>query len=286
MSTTIKSGARQAMFSRRKRTNAIALTLSLAAMGFGLFWLAWILWETLRLGLGGIALATFTQSTPPPNDAGGLANAIFGSLTMVSVATLVGTPIGILAGVYLVEYNPRGWLASATRFVSDILLSAPSIVIGLFIFEVMVVRMGSFSGWAGSMALALIVIPVVIRTTEDMLKLVPAGLREAAYALGAPKWKVILAITLRAARAGVITGVLLAVARIAGETAPLLFTALSNQFWSADMGSPMASLPVVIFQFAMSPYENWQHLAWAGVFLITLAVLGLNILARVMTRNK
>ncbi len=286
MSTTIKSGARQAMFSRRKRTNAIALTLSLAAMGFGLFWLAWILWETLRLGLGGIALATFTQSTPPPNDAGGLANAIFGSLTMVSVATLVGTPIGILAGVYLVEYNPRGWLASATRFVSDILLSAPSIVIGLFIFEVMVVRMGSFSGWAGSMALALIVIPVVIRTTEDMLKLVPAGLREAAYALGAPKWKVILAITLRAARAGVITGVLLAVARIAGETAPLLFTALSNQFWSADMGSPMASLPVVIFQFAMSPYENWQHLAWAGVFLITLAVLGLNILARVMTRSK
>ncbi|MGB7422882.1 MAG: phosphate ABC transporter permease PstA [Comamonas sp.] len=286
VSATIKSGTRQAMFSRRKRTNVIALTLSLAAMGFGLFWLAWILWETLRLGLGGIALTTFTQSTPPPNDAGGLANAIFGSLTIVSVATLVGTPIGILAGVYLVEYNARGWLASATRFVSDILLSAPSIVIGLFIFEVMVVRMGSFSGWAGSMALALIVIPVVIRTTEDMLKLVPSGLREAAYALGTPKWKVILAITLRAARAGVITGVLLAVARIAGETAPLLFTALSNQFWSADMSSPMASLPVVIFQFAMSPYENWQHLAWAGVFLITLAVLGLNILARVMTRSK
>ncbi|MGB6100690.1 MAG: phosphate ABC transporter permease PstA [Comamonas sp.] len=286
MSTSVKSGARQAMFSRRKRTNAIALTLSLAAMGFGLFWLAWILWETLRLGLSGIALATFTQSTPPPNDAGGLANAIFGSLTMVGVATLVGTPIGILAGIYLVEYNARGWLASATRFVSDILLSAPSIVIGLFIFEVMVVRMGSFSGWAGAMALALIVIPVVIRTTENMLKLVPPGLREAAYALGAPKWKVILAITLRAARAGVITGVLLAVARIAGETAPLLFTALSNQFWSADLASPMASLPVVIFQFAMSPYENWQHLAWAGVFLITLAVLGLNILARVMTRNK
>jgi len=274
------------MFSRRERTNAIALTLSLAAMGFGLFWLAWILWETLRLGLSGIAPATFTQSTPPPNDAGGLANAIFGSLTMVGVATLVGTPIGILAGIYLVEYNARGWLASATRFVSDILLSAPSIVIGLFIFEVIVVRMGSFSGWAGAMALALIVIPVVIRTTENMLKLVPPGLREAAYALGAPKWKVILAITLRAARAGVITGVLLALARIAGETAPLLFTALSNQFWSADLASPMASLPVVIFQFAMSPYENWQHLAWAGVFLITLAVLGLNILARVMTRNK
>jgi len=231
------------MFSRRKRTNAIALTLSLAAMGFGLFWLAWILWETLRLGLSGIAPVTFTQSTPPPNDAGGLANAIFGSLTMVGVATLVGTPIGILAGIYLVEYNARGWLASATRFVSDILLSAPSIVIGLFIFEVMVVRMGSFSGWAGAMALALIVIPVVIRTTENMLKLVPPGLREAAYALGAPKWKVILAITLRAARAGVITGVLLAVARIAGETAPLLFTALSNQFWSADLASPPHGQP-------------------------------------------
>lgn len=287
MSQTVHSSASQtAMFTRRKRINAVALTLSLLAMGFGLFWLAWILWETLRLGLGGIALSTFTQTTPPPNDAGGLANAIFGSLTMVGVATLVGTPIGILAGIYLVEYNTRGALAGATRFVNDILLSAPSIVIGLFIFEVMVVRMGSFSGWAGAMALALIVIPVVVRTTENMLKLIPPGLREAAYALGTPKWKVILAITLRAARAGVITGVLLAVARIAGETAPLLFTALSNQFWSSDLASPMASLPVVIFQFAMSPYENWQHLAWAGVFLITLAVLGLNVLARVVTRNK
>jgi phosphate transport system permease protein len=273
------------MFSRRKRINAIALTLSLLAMGFGLFWLAWILWETLRLGLGGMALSIFTQTTPAPGDAGGLANAIFGSLAMVGVATLVGTPVGILAGVYLVEYDTRGWLAQATRFVNDILLSAPSIVIGLFIFEVMVVRMGSFSGWAGAMALALIVIPVVVRTTENMLKLIPPGLREAAYALGAPKWKVILAITLRAARAGVVTGVLLAVARIAGETAPLLFTALNNQFWSSDLAGPMASLPVVIFQFAMSPYENWQHLAWAGVLLITLAVLGLNVLARALSRN-
>ncbi|MCZ2103864.1 MAG: phosphate ABC transporter permease PstA [Comamonadaceae bacterium] len=287
MSNAVHTSQGQALFLRRKRTNAVALTLSLAAMAFGLFWLAWILWETLRQGLGGIALSVFTQVTPPPNDeAGGLANAIFGSLTMVAVATGVGTPVGILAGIYLVEYNTHGWLARATRFVGDILLSAPSIVIGLFIFEVMVVPMGGFSGWAGAMALALIVIPVVIRTTENMLKLVPPGLREAAYALGTPKWKVILAITLRAARAGVITGVLLAVARIAGETAPLLFTALSNQFWSSSLNNPMASLPVVIFQFAMSPYENWQHLAWAGVLLITLAVLGLNILARVVTRNK
>lgn len=273
------------MFRRRKRVNAVALTLSLTAMAFGLFWLAWILFETLRLGLGGITLGLFTQTTPPPDDTGGLANAIFGSLAMVAVATGVGTPIGILAGIYLVEYDARGWLASATRLVSDILLSAPSIVIGLFVFEVMVVPMGGFSGWAGAMALALIVIPVVIRTTENMLGLVPPGLREAAYALGSPRWKVILAITLRAARAGILTGVLLAVARIAGETAPLLFTALSNQFWSADLSGPTASLPVVIFQFAMSPYENWQQLAWAGVFLITLAVLGLNILARLATRN-
>ena len=207
-------------------------------------------------------------------------------LVIVAVATLIGTPIGILAGIYLAEYNPKGWLAGVTRFVNDILLSAPSIVIGLFVFTVVVVPMGGFSGWAGSLALALIVIPVVIRTTENMLKLVPSGLREAAYALGTPKWKVITSVTLRAARAGVITGVLLAVARIAGETAPLLFTALNNQFWTADLSTPMANLPVVIFKFAMSPYENWQHLAWAGVFLITLAVLGLNILARFVTRTK
>ena len=277
---------RQAKYAKRKRLNRIALTLSLAAMAFGVFWLIWILWETVSLGLGGLNAALFTDMTPPPNEEGGLANAIFGSLTMVLMATLVGTPIGVMAGVYLAEYDPRSWLASTTRFVNDILLSAPSIVIGLFVYAVVVARFKSFSGCAGIVALALLVIPVVIRTTENMLTLVPSNLREAAYALGTPKWKVISRITLRAARAGVITGVLLAVARIAGETAPLLFTALNNQFWNADLSKPMASLPVTIFKFAMSPYENWQQLAWAGVFLITMAVLALNILARVLTRQK
>ncbi len=284
--SAVLTDPRLAKFARRKRTNQIALVLSLAAMSFGLFWLFWILWETVRLGLGGISIATFTQMTPAPNDAGGIANAIYGSFLMVLLATFVGTPIGIMAGIYLAEYDVKGWLALVTRFVNDILLSAPSIVIGLFVYAVVVSRFKSFSGWAGVMALALIVIPVVIRTTENMLQLVPAGLREAAYALGAPKWKVIISITLRAARAGVVTGILLAVARIAGETAPLLFTALNNQFWTSDLSQPMASLPVTIFKYAMSPYENWQKLAWAGVFLITVAVLGLNILARVLTRNK
>ncbi len=278
--------ARLAKFHRRKRVNQVALVLSLAAMSFGLFWLFWILWETLRLGLGGISVATLTMMTPAPNEVGGLANAMYGSFLMVLLATCVGTPIGIMAGIYLAEYNTKGWLASATRFVNDILLSAPSIVIGLFIYTVVVSRFKSYSGWAGVLALALIVIPVVIRTTENMLQLVPPGLREAAYALGAPKWKVIISITLRAARAGVVTGILLAVARIAGETAPLLFTALNNQFWNSNMSQPMASLPVTIFKFAMSPYENWQQLAWAGVFLITLTVLALNILARVLTRSR
>lgn len=278
--------ARQARYNSRKRVNQIALTLSLAAMAFGLFWLVWILWETVRLGVGGLNLALFTESTPPPNEAGGIANAIYGSLVMVFLATFVGTPIGIMAGIYLAEYDVRSWLASTTRFVNDILLSAPSIVIGLFVYAVVVARFKSFSAYAGIFALALIVIPVVIRTTENMLILVPSSMREAAYALGTPKWKVITMVTLRAARAGVITGILLAVARIAGETAPLLFTALSNQFWNSDLSKPMASLPVTIFKFAMSPYENWQHLAWAGVFLITVAVLGLNILARVLTRQK
>ena len=284
--SAVMADVRLAKFKRRKTLNKVALVLSFAAMSFGLFWLFWILWETIRLGLGGINLATFTQMTPAPNEAGGIANAIYGSFFMVLLATFVGTPIGIMAGIYLAEYNVKGWLAVTTRFVNDILLSAPSIVIGLFVYAVIVSRFKSFSGWAGVMALALIVIPVVIRTTENMLQLVPAGLREAAYALGAPKWKVITAITLRAARAGVVTGILLAVARISGETAPLLFTALNNQFWTSDMSQPMASLPVTIFKFAMSPYENWQQLAWAGVFLITVAVLGLNILARVLTRNK
>ncbi|UUZ73793.1 phosphate ABC transporter permease PstA [Polaromonas sp. P1(28)-8] len=284
--SAVMQDARLAKFARRKRVNQIALVLSLAAMSFGLFWLFWILWETIRLGIGGIALATFTEMTPAPNESGGIANALYGSFLMVLLATCVGTPIGIMAGIYLAEYNTKGWLASVTRFVNDILLSAPSIVIGLFVYAVVVSRFKSFSGWAGVIALALIVIPVVIRTTENMLQLVPAGLREAAYALGAPKWKVITSITLKAARSGVVTGILLAVARIVGETAPLLFTALNNQFWTSDLSQPMASLPVTIFKFAMSPYENWQQLAWAGVFLITLAVLGLNILARVLTRTK
>lgn len=286
LQSAVLEQSRQARYAHRKFVNQIALALSLMAMAFGLFWLCWILFETIRMGVDGLTLDIVTQMTPPPNDAGGLANAIYGSFLMVLLATFVGTPIGVMAGIYLAEFDTKGWLASVTRFVNDILLSAPSIVIGLFVYAVIVTRFKSFSGYAGVMALALIVIPVVIRTTENMLQLVPPGLREAAYALGAPKWKVILSITLRAARAGVVTGVLLAVARIAGETAPLLFTALSNQFWTSSLSEPMASLPVTIFKFAMSPYENWQKLAWAGVFLITVSVLGLNILARVLTRSK
>lgn len=278
--------ARAAKFAHRKRVHIVATSLALGAMAFGLFWLFWILWETARLGFEGLTMATLTQMTPPPNEEGGLANAIYGSFLMVSLATFVGTPIGVMAGIYLAEFDSKSWLASTTRFVNDILLSAPSIVVGLFVYSVVVSQFKSFSGYAGVLALSLIVIPVVIRTTENMLQLVPAGLREAAYALGAPKWKVVMSITVKAARAGVITGVLLAVARIAGETAPLLFTALSNQFWTSSLSEPMASLPVTIFKFAMSPYENWQKLAWAGVFLITVAVLALNILARLLTRTK
>lgn len=286
MSTTLDS-RRLAMHAKRKRLNTFALTLSLLAMAFGVFWLIWILFETVRLGLGGLSMAAFTEMTPPPlAETGGLANAIAGSALMVGLATLLGTPIGILAGVYLAEYGQKTWLGSAVRFINDILLSAPSIVVGLFIYAVVVTKMKSFSGFAGVLALALIVIPVVIRTTENMLALIPNALREAAYALGTPKWKVILSVTLKSARAGVITGILLALARIAGETAPLLFTALSNQFWTSNLGEPMASLPVTIFKFAMSPYENWQKLAWAGVFIITIGVLLLNILARVLFKNK
>jgi phosphate transport system permease protein len=278
---------RRRLHAKRKLVNAVALTLALAAMAFGLFWLIWILVETVRLGIGGMAISLFTEMTPPPQaETGGLANAIFGSVVMVTLATMLGTPIGVLAGIYLAEYGRGSWLASATRFINDILLSAPSIVIGLFIYAVVVARIGSFSGFAGVLALALIVIPVVIRTTENMLSLIPNALREAAYALGTPKWRVVMTVTLKAARAGVMTGILLAFARIAGETAPLLFTALSNQFWTSDLGQPMASLPVTIYKFAMSPYENWQKLAWAGVFLITLGVLVLNILARTFLRNK
>ena len=279
--------SRLAHHNSRKRANMAALSLSLAAMVFGLFWLTWILFETVHLGIAGLSLSTFTEMTPPPQaDSGGLANAIFGSMVMVGLATLLGTPIGIMAGIYLGEYAQKGWLGTFTRFINDILLSAPSIVIGLFIYSTVVVQMKSFSALSGVLALALIVIPVVIRTTENMLSLIPNALREAAYALGTPKWRVIMTITLKSAWAGVMTGILLALARISGETAPLLFTALSNQFWSTSLGQPMANLPVTIFKFAMSPYENWQKLAWAGVLIITIGVLMLNIVARVLFRNK
>jgi phosphate transport system permease protein len=276
------------LHARRYLVNRIALALSLAAMAFGLFWLVWILFTTLQLGVSGLSMDLFTKMTPPPgsSDGGGLANAIAGSLVMVGMATLIGTPIGILAGVYLAEYGRKGWLGATTRFINDILLSAPSIVIGLFIYALYVARVGNFSGFAGVLALALIVIPVVVRTTENMLLLVPNSLREAVYALGARKWEVILRVTLRASQAGILTGILLAVARIAGETAPLLFTALSNQFWSLKLGEPMANLPVTIFKFAMSPFTDWQQLAWAGVFLITLGVLTINIVARTLFRQK
>ena len=272
------------LYNRRRIVNALGLTVSMLAMGLGLFWLIWILWTLLENGLPALAPVVFTEMTPAPGDAGGLLNAIVGSLMMTAVGTAIGTPIGILAGTYLAEFGQRGWLAPITRFINDVLLSAPSIVIGLFVYEVYVVHNKHFSGWAGAFALAIIVIPIVIRTTENMLRLVPTTLREAAAALGAPQWKVINFISLRAARAGIITGVMLAIARISGETAPLLFTALNNQFWSTDMDEPMANLPVVIFQFAMSPYEDWQQLAWAGALLITFSVLTLNILARVLFR--
>lgn len=270
---------------KRKIVNAVALSLAMASMAFGLVWLAWILWTVLDLGVGALSLDLFTKMTPPPGaESGGLLNAIAGSAILVGLGTVIGTPIGILAGIYLAEYGRTTWLGKVTRFVNDLLLSAPSIVIGLFVYAVIVAYTGQFSAWAGAISLALLVLPVVIRTTENMLMLVPGSLREAAFALGAPKHVVITRVTLRAARAGVVTGVLLAVARIAGETAPLLFTALSNQFWSLDLNQPMANLPVTIFKFAMSPFEDWQRLAWAGVLLITLGVLGLNILARVAFR--
>lgn len=273
------------LLARRKLINKIALTLSMSAMVFGLFWLGWILFTVFELGLSGLSLSLFTEMTPPPGDeVGGLANAIVGSLLMVTLATAIGTPVGVLAGVYLAEYGRFTALGKTTRFINDLLLSAPSIVIGLFVYAVVVAQTGKFSAWSGVIALALIVLPVVVRTTENMLQLIPNTLREAAFALGAPKSVVISRVTLRAARAGVVTGVLLAVARITGETAPLLFTALSNQFWSLSMTDPMANLPVTIFKFAMSPFTNWQELAWAGVFLITIGVLLLNIVARVFLR--
>jgi phosphate transport system permease protein len=282
-----RSDYRLSLHRRRKLINRVALALSLIAMAFGLVWLIWILWDVLILGVQGINAVTFTESTPPPNsEGGGLANAIVGSLIMVLSATAVGTPIGILAGIYLAEYGQRTGLGRVTRFINDILLSAPSIVIGLFVYTIIVAQTRSFSGYAGVVALALIVIPVVVRTTENMLQLIPNSLREAAVALGSSKRVMILRVTLKAARAGVVTGVLLALARIAGETAPLLFTALSNQFFSVDLSDPMANLPVTIFKFALSPFANWQQMAWAGVFLITSGVLALNILARVLFRQK
>ena len=274
------------LYTRRRLINALALSISVMTMLFGLFWLGWILLTLLEYGLPGLTWAVFTQTTPPPGSNGGLLNAIAGSLAMTLIGTLIGTPIGILAGTYLAEFGHRGWLAPVTRFINDVLLSAPSIVIGMFVYAVYVVKIGHFSGWAGSLALSMLVIPVVIRTTENMLRLVPNTLREAAAALGAPQWKVISSVTLRASRAGILTGILLAVARISGETAPLLFTALNNQFWSNDMNQPMANLPVVIFQFAMSPYDDWHNLAWAGALLITFSVLSLNIVARVLFRQQ
>jgi phosphate transport system permease protein len=274
------------LLKKRKLINKLALALSLAAMSFGLFWLAWILLTVLQLGLAGLSLSVFTQMTPPPGSAGGLANAIFGSVVMVGLATLIGTPVGILAGIYLAEYGKNTVLGHVTRFVNDILLSAPSIVIGLFVYAAFVAQVGHFSAIAGVLALALLVIPVVIRTTENILLLVPNTLREAASALGAPKWIMISRVTVRASQAGIMTGILLAVARIAGETAPLMFTALSNQFWTTNLNEPMASLPMTIYKFALSPYEDWQNLAWAGVLIITLSVLVLNIVARVIFKQK
>jgi len=277
----------QALYKRRQSTNFIGLTLSMGAMALGLVVLLWILWVLFSNGLAGLDANIFTADTPAPgSEGGGLRNALLGSLMIVGLSVLVSTPVGILAGIYLTEYGDNSKVAEFTRFVTDIMLSAPSIVLGLFVYSFAVATVGNFSGYAGSLALSLIAIPVVVRTTENMLRLVPGSLREAAFALGAPRWKVSLMVTLRAAKSGVMTGLLLAVARISGETAPLLFTALSNQFFSTDMSGPMANLPVVIFQFAMSPYDNWIRLAWAGALIITLTVLALNILARVLFRDK
>jgi phosphate transport system permease protein len=275
----------RSLYLQRRIVNAATLGISVFMVAFALFWLSWILFTLFEQGVQHISLSLFIRNTPPPGSNGGMLNAITGSLYMVSIATLVGTPVGILAGTYLAEFGRSGWLAPATRFINDILLSAPSIVIGLFVYEIAVHRFGHFSGWAGALALGLIVLPVVVRTTENMLQLVPNSLREAAAALGAPQWKIVILVAYRAAKAGMLTGMLLAVARISGETAPLLFTALNNQFGSNNLNGPMASLAVTIFQFAMSPYEDWHHLAWAGALLITLFVLGLNILARTIFRR-
>ncbi len=274
------------IFKKRRLVNKLMLALALGALAFGLFWLFWIIYTLIVKGGGALSLSLLTEPTPPPGAMGGLLNAIIGSVLMAFFGTLMGTPIGILAGTYLAEYGKTGWLAPATRFLNDVLLSAPSIVIGLFIYAVYVAQVGHYSGWAGACALAILVIPVVVRSTDNMLSLVPNSLREAAAALGCPQWKIITLISYRAARSGMITGILLAIARISGETAPLLFTALNNQFMSLNMNAPMANLPVVIFQYAASPFQDWNDLAWAGAVLITLLVLGINILARVLFRKK
>jgi phosphate transport system permease protein len=279
-------GRNNALYIRRRARNTVAQTLALAATAFGLGWLVLILGALLYEGLGGLSLSVFTQDTPPPGSAGGLLNAIVGSIVITVLAIIIGTPIGLLAGTYMAEYGRHAKLSMIVRFINDILLSAPSIVIGLFIYEIMVAPMGHFSGYAGAVALAVIVIPVVVRTTEDMLTLVPDTLREAAASIGLPRAHMIVRVAYRAARAGIVTGILLAVARVSGETAPLLFTALNNQFFSVDMNAPMPSLPVVIFQFALSPYEEWQKLAWTGALLITVTVLALSIIARSLTARK
>lgn len=270
------------IYARRRLLNSFAMTVSVVAAGFGILWLTAILWSLVSRGIEAIDLALFTQMTPPPGSSGGLLNAIYGSAIMTFIASAVGAPVGLLAGTYLAEFGRSGKLAEIIRFINDILLSAPSIIIGLFIYEVMVIRMGHFSAWSGAMALAIIAIPIVLRTTEDMLNLVPAGLREAASALGTPRWRVTLSISYRAALQGLVTGAMLAVARMSGETAPLLFTALNNQFWSTDLNAPMANLPVVIFQFALSPYADWQRIALGGALIITVVVLALNIAARTL----
>ncbi|HEY4470942.1 MAG TPA: phosphate ABC transporter permease PstA [Stellaceae bacterium] len=270
------------LYARRRLTNWLVIGLSVAATAFGLVWLVMVLGTLLINGASAIGPSLFAQMTPPPGSSGGLLNAIAGSLAMTGIATLIGTPTGILAGTFLAEYARGSQFGELVRFINDILLSAPSIIIGLFVYEAMVVRMGHFSAWAGAVALAIIMVPVIVRTTEDMLRLVPSALREAAAALGAPKWKVVVMVTYRAAMQGLVTGVLLAIARISGETAPLLFTSLNNQFWSTDLNRPMANLPVVIFQFAMSPYADWQVLAWGGALLITASILVLNITARLL----
>ena len=282
----MKRVAGSTLYRRRKLINVLSQAGSIAAAGIGLGALVLIIWTLLYNGIRSLDLAMFTEMTPPPGSAGGMLNAIVGSLILTLIGVAVATPIAILAGTYLAEYGRYGTLAKPTRFVTDILLSAPSIVIGLFVYEVMVVPMGNFSAWAGAMALAIIVVPVVVRTTENMLNLVPDSLREAAVALGTPRWKVIQSVCYRAARQGILTGVMLAVARVSGETAPLLFTALNNQFWSTDLDAPMANMPVVIFQFAMSPYADWQKLAWGGALLITLSVLSLNVVARILVSTK